>query len=120
MRGEMMAIKENQTTIRSQNYQKFWVTNFGIHHTVRTVSIDLGNERTILPNEESANVAECNLVMDFIAFKLFVNLLNYQLSKIEEEYGEVDLEEEERQVKLQEEKNKEKQAELLAKLTPPS
>ena len=111
-----MSIKEEQITVRGNNYQKFWIANFGISNTHRSVSIDLGNEKTILPSGETANVADLNLIMDFITFKMFVNLLNHQLKKIENEFGDIDLEEEEEKIKIQEQEIKKKQELIMKKM----
>lgn len=111
-----MAIKEDQITIRGNNHQKFYATTFGIKNTYRTVILEVGNERTFLPNGQEANVADCSITMDFIAFKTLYGLLGHQLKKIEDEFGEIDLEEEERQSRIQAEKVKKERERMLKTL----
>ena len=99
-----MSIKEGALNIRGQDYKKYWATNFGVKHTRRTVLLEIGNERTVLPDGRVANISDCSIIMDFIAYKTLIGLLKYELDKIEEKYGEINLEEEEKYLKEEEEK----------------
>ena len=84
-----MVIEKNVITIRDKDFRKYYVTHFGTHHTKKTVHLDVGNESTILPDKNKANVSDCQLIMDFNSFKALIELLNYELEQIEKEFGKI-------------------------------
>ena len=84
-----MTIEKNTITIRSPDFRKYFVTQFGTGHTKRTVHLDVGNESTILPDKKKANISDCQLIMDFYSFKALIELLDYELKQIEKEFGKI-------------------------------
>ena len=84
-----MVIEKNTLTIRSPDFKKYFAAHFGTHHTKRTVFLDVGNQTTILPEKTTANISDCQLIMDLYSFKALTELLNYELQQIEKEFGKI-------------------------------
>ncbi|KYK29176.1 hypothetical protein AYK20_00500 [Thermoplasmatales archaeon SG8-52-1] len=84
-----MSIKKNVLTIRGSDFRKYFATSFGVHHTKRFTFLDIGNEKTKLPDGKEANVSDCQLIMDFQALKALKDLLDFEFKEIEKKYGKI-------------------------------
>ena len=61
---------------------KYFATHFGINVTGSVARLDLGDERTVLPDGRKANVSECQIIMNLDALKVLHDLVEDQLKKI--------------------------------------
>ena len=61
---------------------KYFATHFGINVTGNVARLDLGDERTVLPDGRKANVSECQIIMDLSGLKVLHDLINHQLKEI--------------------------------------
>ena len=66
-------IKESWT--RTNSFQKYFATLFGITKSGNLYRFDFGNERIQVSDNEMVNVSECQVIMNTEAFDTLFNLM---------------------------------------------
>lgn len=70
-----MKIKKKSKWIRSPSFKKYFATSFGITKSGNFYRLDFGDEKVQFAKDDTANVSECQLIIDKKSFEVFLNLL---------------------------------------------
>jgi len=79
-----MAIEKGGRWTRSLTFKKYFASGFGITHAGNYIRLDFGDEKVQFGDKNTANVSECQIIMDKEGFNRFFNLLkSYKEVKLE-------------------------------------